>query len=411
MVGHKKVKNLLILTNFDFEKGQGAAFARLINYLKALEDEPWDIQVYSSLYQYSSITTTKLTRNANAMIGEPRKTSAIWEDFDFIGYRKFLNQAVQNFQSPNIIWLYNKITYPAVKTVLAKAKELQCKTVTEKNELEMALAQNYQIKGRNPIKRLVFKYLKFQKKLKAYKSDLAAFKFDGVVVISRRLEEFYSKHHNVIRIPILVDTEVVPQKIKEQRLEEVDSFKIGYFGQISEQKDGVFSLVRSVQALAKDYKVSCHLYGPATTSVLKELKKHLTQGVIEYHGSIKGTDVQNLLCSFQLLALVRPLNKQTDFGFSTKLGEYLASGTAVLATEISDNGFYLRDGDSAFLLPAEEQISEAQLQYKLKELILNPQLADKVGFNGRLIAEQNFDFKNYRTTLSDYLSNIASSSL
>lgn len=404
------MRKLLILTNFDFENRQGAAYSRMINYLKALEKEAWEIEVYSSFYQYNSkVERIKLSENAFACSGISRNISAIKEDFDFKGYRAFLDEAIVRFPQPDIIWLYNKITYPAVKTVLAKAKRIKCKTVTEKNELETALAINYSLQSGNPIKSFVFQFLKSQKKAKAGKSDKAAFQFDGIIAISHRLEDYYKQHPNVLRVPILVDTEAAPRKTKEQKYKPGDTFKIGYFGQISEQKDGVFSLIKSVKALAEHYSIECHLYGPATESVKRDLQSYLDSEYIQYHGSIAGSEVAGLLPNYNLLALIRPFNPQTDYGFSTKLGEYLGSGSAVIATAISDNAVYLEDGLSAYLLPGQEVINQEQLQRKLEDLIQNAESIDAVGAQGRVVAQENFDFRCYNKVLSDYLNRLVES--
>lgn len=404
------MKKLLFLTNFDFENRQGAAFSRMINYLKAFEEEAWEVEIYSSFYQYKSdVKKVKLSKNASANYGMSREISAVKEDFDFKGYRVFLDQVLERVPQPDIIWLYNKITYPAVKAVLSKAKRLNCKTVTEKNELETALADNYRIHIRNPVKSLLFRYLRAQKKSKAAKSDQAAFKFDGIITISRRLEDYYKQHPNVLRIPILVDTVAAPQKTEGQRYKSGDTFKIGYFGQISEQKDGVFSLILSVKSLAERYPVECHLYGPATESVKRDLQPFLGFPSVQYHGSIKGSEVAALLPGFHLLALIRPFNLQTDYGFSTKLGEYLGSGSAVITTAISDNAFYLKDGWSAYLLPSQEVINQEQLQRKLEDLIKNAESIDSVGAHGREVAQENFDFRCYKKILSDYLNQLVES--
>ena len=59
--------------------------------------------------------------------------------------------------------------------------------------------------------------------------------------------------------------------------------------------------------------------------------------------------IPELLINSDCLVLARPDSKQAQFGFPTKLGEYLATGNPVVVTSTGEITNYLKDNYSAFI--------------------------------------------------------------
>jgi glycosyltransferase involved in cell wall biosynthesis len=90
-----------------------------------------------------------------------------------------------------------------------------------------------------------------------------------------------------------------------------------------------------------------------------------------------------------MLVFTRPSSLQADYGFSTKLGEYLATGRPVIATRTGEVEKYLKDGQNAFICdPNENSIAE-----KICAISENYSLALKVGEEGRQCALRYFNNK------------------
>jgi len=89
-----------------------------------------------------------------------------------------------------------------------------------------------------------------------------------------------------------------------------------------------------------------------------------------------------------------------NYGFPTKLGEYLASGRPVIANGVGDTLLYLKDGDNAFLTRAGDSGS---ISMAMERVLSDPALADQVGLNGRQVALEQFDYPNFIKPLDTFL--------
>ena len=90
-----------------------------------------------------------------------------------------------------------------------------------------------------------------------------------------------------------------------------------------------------------------------------------------------------------------------NFGFPTKLAEYLASATPVVATRVGDVEEYLTDGKNAFLASPENVESIAGA---LKRLLADPAAAASIGIAGNEVAEKFFDYSVHVAPLADFVS-------
>jgi glycosyltransferase involved in cell wall biosynthesis len=99
------------------------------------------------------------------------------------------------------------------------------------------------------------------------------------------------------------------------------------------------------------------------------------------------------------LALARPNSQQSEGGFPTKLGEYLASGRPVCVTDIGEISDYLVNDKSAFFAEPGSFISFSQAITKA----LSAADIEKVGKEGQKIAFQIFNKDIQSKRLYDFL--------
>ena len=87
------------------------------------------------------------------------------------------------------------------------------------------------------------------------------------------------------------------------------------------------------------------------------------------------------------------------------LASYMASGSPVLVSDVSDNGMYIKDGLNGFIIPPNDRPA---LQNKLQEIMnRRAELAD-IGKRGRETALEHFHYARYGKVLSDFLFDVDS---
>jgi glycosyltransferase involved in cell wall biosynthesis len=106
------------------------------------------------------------------------------------------------------------------------------------------------------------------------------------------------------------------------------------------------------------------------------------------------------LCQASVLALARPSSLQAEAGFSTKLGEYLATGKPVVITRTGEIENYLKDDESAYLAPPDDMQAFAQ---RLHHALSHPDQARAVGQNGRVVVTSKFDYRTNALRLQEFI--------
>ncbi len=112
-------------------------------------------------------------------------------------------------------------------------------------------------------------------------------------------------------------------------------------------------------------------------------------------------DVIDLQSTSDILVMPKLDDPINQAGLSTKLAEYLASGKAVVASNVGDVGKYLRHEYDALLVPPGDQHA---LEQGLIRLLEEPELRHKLGINARETALRHFDIKVNMTRLVKALS-------
>ncbi|HEY5123323.1 MAG TPA: glycosyltransferase family 4 protein, partial [Ignavibacteria bacterium] len=148
------------------------------------------------------------------------------------------------------------------------------------------------------------------------------------------------------------------------------------------------------KVLKKYPNYTLNLYGKAKNynqeirykKMISDLK--IEKNVIMHSYKLRD-EMTEILRKADIFVFTRPSSMQATFGFSTKLGEYLAAGKPVLATRVGEIEIYLKDRINAFICdPNVESIAN-----KLSEIIEDSFFASKVAEEGRLCAIENFNNK------------------
>lgn len=149
---------------------------------------------------------------------------------------------------------------------------------------------------------------------------------------------------------------------------------------------GVYEYLEACKRIKKEHpEVRCLLVGPfdSNPSAIKEeeLQKFIDCGAVEYFG--EQTDVRKYIaqCNVFVLPSYREGTPKTNL-------EAMACGRAVITTDVAGCKETVVDGENGYLVPIK---NVDVLCEKMEHFINNPELASKMGADGRMKAESIFD--------------------
>jgi glycosyltransferase involved in cell wall biosynthesis len=238
-------------------------------------------------------------------------------------------------------------------------------------------------------------------------------KLSGVSVISRSLYQYVAvrvKRIEIFIMPAIVDSRRFELMDSASRQSEGNSFRFTYCGSLSEEKDGVLSMIRAFSAVSvpAGLALELHLYGYGSdlqgAQVQHEIDAHSLNSRVFVHGVVDHSKIPDLMQSSGALLLCRPVSKQASGGFPTKLVEYLASGVPVITTITSDIARYLVDGVDAFLCPPNDP---DQISRRMSAVISDLDEAMLIGIRGQDVCRKYFDVGSNTEELFLWLQNIS----
>ncbi len=407
---------LFILTDFDFSSNTGAAFSRMQNYAKA-----FTLHNRNKCY-ISNIGTNWLEIieiDTNIYISCPRFKSSkklffrVYKShISFYRTLRYLKKSLKYSKTKNCktIFLIHAGGFSLTFLALIYLQLIKRQQVFyEKNELAIGIALNIRLKGfvnyfliRNILllPSLIFSFL----------VDFFAVFFSGIIVISTRLERLYSNlNKNVMLIPILVSEFYFQNPKKNHNETENEVFVISSTGGILPEKEGIEFMLIAISFLIKkgiSKRIIYNIYGNNTqkyNNLFHDIINRLSlNSFVNIYDNKSRDEIKEILYASDLLVLTREKNLQTNFGFSTKLGEYLASGTPVLLSDVSDNGIYLTHDENAFFCDLNSIDNTVNV---LNSIISNREKAHHIGLNGKNIAFNKFFLEKYSSIFISFLSN------
>jgi glycosyltransferase involved in cell wall biosynthesis len=234
---------------------------------------------------------------------------------------------------------------------------------------------------------------------------------DGFIVISESLEKLIQKHKRrfakIIKIPILIDN-------KSELLTASKDLKhpfIFHTGGLSETKDGVIAMFEAFSKACK--KLTVPLRFILTTKVMQPGLLQKIESIINtnglkdrviFKGLLSKKELNDLRNSCTLAIINKPSNWQNDYNFPTKLGELMLAGIPVIASSTGEMGKYLKDNETAFIVPANDIDAIAE---KILFIVNNPDIATIIGQNGKNFALEKFNFLNYSDKLTSFFKSFA----
>ncbi len=183
-------------------------------------------------------------------------------------------------------------------------------------------------------------------------------------------------------------------------------FTIGYAGTPS-KKDGIIDLIYAVKLLKERGKIiNVLIVGDEINNeslipyFQQKCKDFNIIDQIIFTGLVSQKQVKDYLNSCQILAITRPNTKQTQAGFQTKLGEYMACKKVVLATKFGDIEQYFTDKKNIILAECDNPISIAE---NILWILNNHEKSEIIAENGYKKANEILDYKTGVKKIMEYL--------
>ncbi|MCF8245307.1 MAG: glycosyltransferase [Saprospiraceae bacterium] len=217
---------------------------------------------------------------------------------------------------------------------------------------------------------------------------------DGVTAIS----EYLLDHTNrlspgkpVLKLPILCDFERfnIPTEAHGET-------RLLYCGAASYLPLIQFVLAAFDKLEVENRKVYLDFISGGTEAELAEVRAIIAQSRNKAHVRLQSnipyaTIPQQFANASALLIPLRP-GLQDAARFPHKLGEYLASGTAVITTNFGEvNNYEFIDGETALVAQGYDPVTFAE---KMKLVMDFPERAKTIGKNGRQMGLRNFNYKD-----------------
>jgi len=223
--------------------------------------------------------------------------------------------------------------------------------------------------------------------------------------IVNKLEVICKDKVPVYHIPISVDFERLNIKQKSELIKENETI---FYGGSYTVRDGIYSLIDVFDKLASiNQNLFLKITGDTNVSYLKStildrISKCQNKSRIIMTGYLSYEDyIKNLIAS-DICCIPRTQSPYSNAGFPSKLGEFLASGSPVIVSQIGEVSLYLQNNfDSLIITPG----SDEELYQAIYYLLSNKEKSKILSENGRNTALKYFDSRNHAKNLLEILIN------
>jgi len=176
-------------------------------------------------------------------------------------------------------------------------------------------------------------------------------------------------------------------------------YVIGYFGTFG-RKDNITGILKAVQGATNILnQLSFRFIGSVTPGV-KRYTKSTFQVEMKHTPQLEYESLKDELQKCDLLISNRDGSNYSQFGFPTKLIEYLASGIPVIATDSSEISQHFKHKEHLFLVAPE---SHQDLQDAILERYDKFDEFNEMGIQGRKHVLANFQFQNFQSAWGSFV--------
>ena len=251
---------------------------------------------------------------------------------DYFGYSKIEKYVSTDFYA---ILLYNFSAYETLR-ILIRCKRLGIRVGAISTEWK-------EWKDKKPIKALV-KGIDIFVRMRILNK-----KADINICCSHYFVDYY-RRYNPIYLPTLTGPAKTIPAQKNAYL------RLIYIGIPSRHKEDLKTFIEALISSNLLDKCRFDLFGLSSSEYNKIFGAKFSENQysnICFHGRVSQDQIQKILPKYDYSIIFRRRNRVNMAGFPTKLGTSLVNGVPVLATDVGDIRYYVKDGYNGYILPTD----------------------------------------------------------
>ena len=247
-----------------------------------------------------------------------------------------------------------------------------------------------------PIKIVKFLYFKFIFK-----------RYNGILAMTEPIKTYFNTIGISLDKILLINHTVSLYRFDNKLVNNIKPY-FAFTGSLNEQKDGILSLLEALAIVKLKFtEIKLKIAGFGSKSDVKLFKEKMEDlGLdknVDYLGSIQSDDAIKLIQNATGLMSLRPNSIQAEYGFPTKVVEYLATGNPVITTLTGDLRLFLINNENSFItLPGDIKGFAKQWVTLLQDL----DNAKKVGAQGKQLTINIFNPKIQTKKIIGYYMNL-----
>lgn len=228
----------------------------------------------------------------------------------------------------------------------------------------------------------------------------------GYIMMTELLKDFYNSI--LIRRTFILPTLVDMSRFKNTKdnNHKTDQIKyLCYMGNMELSKDNVDNIIKAFDIIKDEYSdIKLFLYGNPSVEDKNTLSNIINELSLQERVILKGkanyNEVPSILKNAYILVSCQPNSQRIKGGLSTKLGEYIASGTPALFTDYGEKSQYFKDNEHVFFSPSNDPVIYSQYLIKI---IGNYENALKVAAKGSEFIQANYDVNILTKRMKSFL--------
>lgn len=247
-----------------------------------------------------------------------------------------------------------------------------------------------------------------KKRIGRFKLGIELHSFDGILLISQNLIDFYKRWIKNDRKILLVPSTVVPSRFALAKSGVLPYEYIGYFGYLNFHRDRLDLLMDAFARITETHKDIHLLLGGALRDndrrlILQKIDALGLSDKIHLLEYLKRDEVTQYLVDAKILVMVRSNHPDTNASYPSKLTEYLATGNPVISVNVGEIPKYLTDGVDVFLFKPNDP---EDLYKKIGYVLDHYDDALEVGKKGKDLTYQIFNYKYQSKRIIDFIDTI-----
>lgn len=384
-------KTIIYIGGFELPDKNAAAH-RVLNNAKALRELGYDVVFISanSSLESKAIAERDIVQGFDCWFTPYPNSGKGW--VKYLTSLKSFKQIISNYTNVVAVICYNYQSLPFAR-IWSYCKKRNIKVISDCTEW-------YDTKGSNIITTSIKSFDSF------VRMKIIHRKLDGLIVISRYLENYYKDCRNVIRIPPLVDKKESKWDLSARK-NETDNITFLYAGSPGETKDKLNYIIETLNGLKNKKNFLFQVIGITKEQYLNKFPEH-TDMIIElqnrvvFLGRLSHINTLEYLKSADFSLFLRDINRMTMAGFPTKFAESNTCGIPVITNKTSDLHEYLTDGENGYWLNIGNKI---ELSKEL-EGVLNTTREEINSMKKNCSKSPAFDYRNYNESFKKLLENL-----